>query len=216
MRVVDLFCGAGGASEGYRRAGFDVSGVDILDHSDYPFELTVMNALDWLKEPEKDVDIIHASPPCQAYTTMSNRWRGKGGVADSHEELITETRELLIQWGGTYVIENVPGAKRYLRNPVTVTGGFFGLKVHRPRLFESNFPLVGAVSPSPDGVIGVYGALDGRRLYSRKDGTTQYAAQSIAQARQAMGIDWMSWEDLTEAIPPAYTEFIGGQLAAAW
>lgn len=213
MRLLDLFCGAGGCSVGYARAGFDVMGVDIEPHPDYPFPLVVDDALSVLARALPGVDVIHASPPCQAYTTMSNRHRGKGGRADGHAELIHAVRGLLEVWGGAYVIENVPGARRSMRAPVTLTGGMFGLGVHRPRLFESNLPLYALPDRGVPDPVGVYGkAPDGRRLFDRKDGTAQHAASSVAEAQAAMGIDWMGWDDLREAVPPAYTEWIGAQL----
>ena len=142
-KLLDLFCGAGGCSVGYHRAGFDVTGVDRDPHPDYPYRLTEGDALAILADPDllDGFDAIHASPPCQGYTTMSNRWRGAGGKADAHDNLITEVRHYLEQWGGPYVIENVPGARRDMRDPITLRGGHFGLGVDRPRLFESNVPL---------------------------------------------------------------------------
>ena len=212
-RLLDLFCGAGGAAVGYHRAGFDVVGVDIHPQPNYPFEFVQDDALtvsgDW-----QDFDAIHASPPCQAHTGMSNRWRGHGGKADSHRDLIPATREMLADTGLPYVIENVPGARSSLQSPVVLTGEMFGLGVHRPRLFESNCQLlVPPKSPANRESIGVYGkAHDGRLLWRRKDGTEQHAASSLEQAREAMGIDWMEWRELAESIPPAYTELIGQQL----
>lgn len=213
-KLLDLFCGAGGASVGYHRAGFDVTGVDIEPHPDYPYELIVADASAILLEDLADWDAIHASPPCQAKTTMSNRWRGKGGKADSHPDLISWVRLGLLAWGGPYVIENVPGARSDLRDPVTLHGGMFGLRVNRPRLFEANFPVAVTAGPRVVNPLGVYGkSPDGRRLFTRADGTIQRAASSLTEGASAMGIDWMTrWEDVTEAIPPAYTEFIGRQL----
>ncbi|TDE03444.1 DNA cytosine methyltransferase [Jiangella asiatica] len=215
-RLLDLFCGAGGCSVGYSRAGFDVTGVDIEPHDDYPYDLIVSDAMrvllgvDFLSE----FDVVHASPPCQAKTTMSNRYRGKGGRTDEHINLIAPVRDLLLTWGGLYVIENVPGARFDLREPITLHGGMFELGVDRPRLFESNAPLMLAPAPATRNPLGVYGARpDGRRLWTRADGTEQRAAASIEAAGAAMGIDWMTdFRDIAEAIPPAYTECIGGQL----
>ena len=215
-KLLDLFCGAGGCSVGYHRAGFDVTGVDREAHPDYPYHLIEQDALAVLADVAllADFDVVHASPPCQGYTTMSNRWRGNGGLADSHDTLIAEVRHYLEQWGGLYVIENVPGARKDVRHPVTLRGGMFGLGVDRPRLFESNVPLTAPPNRKVAEPVGVYGKLDGRRLFTRKDGTEQRAARTLEQGQAAMGIDWMQWHDLTEAIPPAYTEHIGRQLAA--
>lgn len=215
-RLLDLFSGAGGCSVGYARAGFDVMGVDREAHPDYPFNLIECDALAVLADADllADFDVIHASPPCQGYTTMSNRWRGNGGAADSHDNLIHEVRHYLEAWGGTYVIENVPGARKDMRHPILLRGGMFGLGVDRPRLFESNVPIAVPQSRKVVNPVGVYGKLDGRRLFTRKDGSMQRAARTLEEGQAAMGIDWMQWHDLTEAIPPAYTEHIGRALIA--
>ena len=215
-RLLDLFAGAGGCAVGYARAGFDVVGVDREPHPDYPFALIVEDALEVLGNPRylSRFDVIHASPPCQAHTTMSNRWRGKGTAADEHLDLIAEVRDALLQWGGPYVIENVPGARKHLRHPITLHGGMFGLRVHRPRLFESNAALMAYTAPPAVNPVGVYGEKpDGRRLMTRADGTEQRAAASLEEAQQAMGTPWMTdFRDIAESIPPAYTEFLGAQL----
>lgn len=215
-RLLDLFAGAGGAGVGYERAGFDVTAVDIEPHPDSPHPLIVADACQILTERDflAGFDVIHASPPCQGFTTMSNRHRGQGGRADSHPDLISWVRLGLEAWGGTYVIENVPGARRELRNPVTLRGGMFGLGVDRPRLFESNTSLgTPPKNVRVENPLGVYGkAHDGRRLFTRKDGSIQRAARTLEEAQAAMGIDWMQWGDLTESIPPAYTEWVGRQL----
>lgn len=215
-RLLDLFCGAGGAAMGYHRAGFEVVGVDINPQPHYPFEFVRMDAIAYAMDRHGAFDAIHASPPCQAFTTMSNRWRGHGGRADSHASLIEVTRDTIAYVGIPYVIENVPGARRELRSPITLSGGMFGLRVERPRLFEASELLH---TPPPVKVtdpVGVYGkAHDGRRLFTRADGTIQRAARSLEEGREAMGIDWMDWRELAEAIPPAYTEWIGRQLIQA-
>lgn len=212
-RLLDLFCGAGGAAMGYHQAGFEVVGVDINPQPNYPFEFYQADALEF---PTDGFDAIHASPPCQGYTTMSVRHRGNGGAADSWPKLIQPVRQRLHAAGVPYVIENVPGAKREMIAPLTLEGGMFSLGVKRPRLFESNvnFPVAPA-RRRVENPIGVYGKLDGRRIWTRKDGTEQRAARTLEEARAAMGVDWMEWRELCEAIPPAYTEWIGTQLLRA-
>ena len=204
-RLLDLFCGAGGCSVGYHRAGFDVVGVDINPQPNYPFEFHQADALSF---PLDGFDAIHTSPPCQGYTTMNNRH------ASSIPQLIDETRSRLAWAGVPYVIENVPGAKSAMRSPVELTGEMFGLGVHRPRLFESNVLLLAAPrpprQPSP---AAVYGRNDGRRLWTRADGSELRVAD-LESGSAAMDVDWMTWDELREAIPPAYTEWIGRQLAA--
>lgn len=201
---------------GYSRAGFDeIVGIDVKPQPRYPFRFIQADALTCPVDV-RWFDAIHASPPCQAHTAMSNRWRGKGGKADSHAELIAPVRAMLERSGVPWVIENVSGAVRSMRGPLTLTGGMFGLRVHRPRLFESNFLILapGPVSAPADSV-GVFGkSPDGRRLWTRRDGTIQRAPKGLADAQDAMGMPWADWRGCAEAIPPAYTEFIGRQLIA--
>jgi DNA (cytosine-5)-methyltransferase 1 len=194
---------------GYHRAGFEVVGVDINPQPNFPFEFHQADALTFSLD---GFDAIHASPPCQAYTSMSNRWRGNGGVADSHPLLIADIRERLEATGVPWVIENVVGAKRELRSPILLHGGMFGLSVVRPRLFESNVLLLAAEGASVEKPVGVYGRMDGRRLWTRADGTILRAAKTLEEGSSAMGIGWMEWRELAESIPPAYTEFLGRQL----
>jgi len=199
---------------GYHRAFPDavIVGVDINPQPDYPFEFHQADALSFDLE---GFDFIHASPPCQALTTMSNRWRGKGGLADSHINLIPATRERLLSAGVPYVMENVVGASKWMVNPIILQGGMFGLGVDRPRLFETTFTLSPPKRQAVVDALGVYGSMDGRRLATRKDGSIQRAARTLAEASVAMGIDWMQWTQLKESIPPAYTEWIGKQILLA-
>jgi hypothetical protein len=232
-RILDLYCGAGGAAVGYHRAGFNVVGVDIAPQPNYPFEFHQEDALRVLRVcpgddlgpwyPLEDFDAIHASPPCQAFTQMSARWRGKGGKADEHLNLLTPTLELLEPLEIPWVVENVPGAKQFMRTDLMLHGAMFHLpNLHRPRRFQSNVFLMApgrvAATPSP---IGVYGKVDGRTTYRyRNNGNMKgksliRAWKSIEEGQRALGIDWTDDpRELAEAIPPAYTEFIGAQLLA--
>ena len=209
-RLLDLFCGAGGASVGYHRAGFDVVGVDIEPHPDYPFPLLVADALEFVLDwaDAWNFDAIHASPPCQRFSTAT------GDNRDKWPDLIESTRQALDATGLPWVIENVPQAP--LQDPIRLCGSSFGLAVRRHRHFESNVPLVGTECRHQGTPVGVYGQHPDRREHLRPDGTRRGAkARSLAEGQAAMGIDWMTWPDLVESIPPAYTEHIGRQLLAA-
>ena len=207
MKVLDLFSGGGGAGMGYHRAGFEVVGCDIRPQPSYPFAFVQADAL----APPFDLssfDLIHASPPCQAYTPMSNRWRGRGTLADRRKDLVGPTRAMLEESGVPWVIENVRGSPL---SGFTLTGEMFGLGVHRPRVFETSaLVLSPPVPPADPGAIPVYGKRhDGRLLWKRKDGSELRAPRTLEEAQAAMGIDWMPWPALKEAIPPAYTHWIG-------
>lgn len=215
--LLDLFCGAGGIAKGYHDAGFRVIGVDINPQPNYPYEFIQGDATDkkLVKKLVKKygVSVVHASPPCQGYTTMNNR-----NGSDS-PLLIEPTREMLKKLRLPYVIENVVGAKWALESPITLTGEMFGLRVYRPRLFESNFPLPKtkrrARQKDP---VAVYGKQDGRLLWAREDGTELRVAD-LSTGSAAMGIDWMTWDELREAIPPAYSMWIGMEILeslSAW
>lgn len=223
-RLLDLFCCAGGAGMGYHRAGFEVTGVDVRPQPHYPFTFVQGDALAFLEEHGHEYDAIHASPPCQAFTQMSAKYRGKGGVADSHPDLLTPTRGLLATFSQPWIIENVQGAKHHMQATVTLHGGMFGLGVHRPRLFESNVLLLAPPGPRTAEPIGVYGHKpDARRLWTRNNGNWRTAkvpkksiiraARSVEEAQEVMGIDWMPlWDEIKEAIPPVYCEYLGRQL----
>jgi len=211
-RLLDLFAGAGGAGVGYHRAGFDVTGVDIETHPDYPFELIERDAMTVLADADflDQFDAIHASPPCPRYSAAT-----PAHARDRHPDLVSPVREALIAWGGPYVIENVPGSP--LRTPLVLCGSMFDLRVRRHRLFESNVPLTGPVCRHREQgqVVGVYGQHPDRPGgWKRPDGSSRgVKATSVADAGDAMGIDWMTaWSDIADAIPPSYTEFVGRQL----
>jgi len=203
MRLLDLFCGAGGCSMGYHRAGFEVVGVDINPQPHYPFEFHQADALAY---PLDGFDVIHASPPCQAFTPLS---KGLG-----HPNLIPATRKKLL--GKIYVIENVPGAP--LQNPVRLCGSSFGLDVRRHRLFESSMELTGSQCRHELQTPRFF-----QNDYSRKDRLSSVVACYGASRfkgdfdlrKKAMDIDWMDIKELSQAIPPAYTEWIGRQIMEA-
>ena len=214
-RLLDLFCGAGGAAMGYHRAGFEVVGVDIKPQPRYPFEFRQMDALDalWLVRHDDGThrwsrfDVIHASPPCQAFTRAQNARQ----QAHLHPDLLTPTRELLEATGLPWVIENVPGAP--MRADLILCGTNFGLEasgfeVRRHRWFESNVEL-GLAMPCSHRLpaMPVFGHNPNADFYKR------YGHGITIDAKQrAMGIDWMARQELSESIPPAFTELIGHQL----
>lgn len=220
--LLDLFCCQGGAAMGYHRAGFDVIGVDIEPQPRYPFEFHQRDAMQVLEyiadraEPWPGAPYpaaVHASPPCQAFTTMSNRWRGKGTLADERVDLLTAVRAIAPTLGIPYVIENVQGAARQMASTLILHGGMFGLRVDRPRYFESDVLILASIARRTVNPVGVYGDRpNGRRLNDRADGTVQRAAKSLEEAQDAMGMPWADWHGCKEAVPPAYTEHIGRQL----
>lgn len=195
-RLLDLFCGAGGASMGYYRAGFEVVGVDKEPMPNYPFEFHRGDALSY---PLDGFDAIAASPPCQAYSTL-NRFNGV-----EYPDLYEPTRERLEAAGVPWVIENVIGAP--YRSGVVLCGSMFGLRVRRHRNFETSFLVFPpacdhAAQGRPTGVYG-------HGQFYWENGEKQWRNVPRAEAEEAMGIDWMSRAELSEAIPPAFTEFIG-------
>ena len=203
MKLLDLYCGAGGAGMGYNRAGFEVVGVDIKPQPNYPFEFVQADALEYLREHGHKFDVIHASPPCQAHSSLTVLTSTK-----EHMDLIPATREALQKTGKPYIIENVPGAP--LLDPLTLCGTEFGLGVARHRLFESNMMLTG------------HGKCNhaGKELYTVLTKSCRVIGDmrgpsSHEQGKKAMGVDWMTQFELGLAIPPAYTEFLGLQLQSA-
>jgi len=203
LRVLDLYCGAGGAGMGYHRAGFEVVGVDLAPMPNYPFEFHQGDALEYVKAHGHDFDAIHASPPCQRHSAMTSC---RPGLAAEYPDLIGPTRNLLIASGLPWVIENVPGAP--LIDPVWLCGQMFGLDLYRHRGFESSVKLAAPAHPAhvtPASKAGHW-----------TPGTVMSVAGHVSpmwKAREVMGgIDWMNRDELGEAVPPAFTEFVGAQL----
>ena len=207
MKLLDLYCKAGGASKGYADAGFEVIGIDIKKQKRYPYTVIQADCLEVLKDLDylRTFDVIATSPPCQTHSATKHLRVAQGKTTDK-VDLIPQTRQALIASGKPYVIENVPGAP--LINPVQFCGSYFGLKVRRHRLFESNLPIIGSGCKHKEQgrPVGIYGSM---RDEIPGGGHT---AKTIEQAREAMGIDWMIWGELVEAIPPVYTYEIGKQL----
>lgn len=218
-RLLDLFCGAGGAAMGYHQAGFDVVGVDIEPQPRYPFEFWQLDAIEVMNQLIRGGDLIggfwpyrsydfaavHASPPCPRYSTLGAMWNVD---RDSHPDLYEATRARLQATGLPWVIENVPGAP--YRQGVVLCGSMFGLAVRRHRNFESSLLMLApACQHTEQGQpLGVYGTGGGGQMTRGRKATRQ-------EAPAAMGIDWMTPAELSQAIPPAYTRWIGEQLLAA-
>lgn len=229
LRLLDLFCGAGGAAWGYHLAGFDeIVGVDIRPMPRYPFRFVQADALEYLQHFWPQFDAIHASPPCQAHTALRTSWNAR-----EHVSRVAETRKGLDAVGVPWVMENVPGAP--LRPAFVLCGTMFGLgtgeaELRRHRLFEANLTTLSLMPSCAHGsrvigcygghgrdrrrahVIGVYGGGHCESARGKAAGNKNYTA---AEQREAMGIDWMTVDEISQAIPPAYTEFIGKQLLEA-
>ena len=225
-RLLDLFCGEGGAGMGYHLAGFDVTGVDTaaarLKH--YPFRHYRADAIEYLLEHGHEYDTIHASPPCTGYS------RGTAAVPDRltrYDRLIAATREALEIVGRPYVIENVADAAPELHEPIMLCGRMFRLEatdddgtrlvLDRHRLFESNLPLTAPPHQPHDPALQVAGVYSGARRdkhearYVRKGA---YVPPSLDVLRTLIGAPWMTQTGCFLSIPPAYTEHLGRQFIA--
>lgn len=199
--LLDLFCGAGGSAVGYARAGFKVIGVDMEPQPNYPFNMVVGDAMEYLDSLWTGVffDAVHASPPCQSYS------RALKHLAAPQPMLIEPIRELLDSTGLPYIIENVPGAP--LKNPVQLCGTSFGLRVYRHRLFETNFPVEPLECQHKELAMNPHNVKGRERIYAefgeRKNSEKIWAKE--------MGVDcWMKTKhEVRECIPPVYTDYIG-------
>lgn len=199
MKLLDLFCGGGGSAKGYSKAGYDVFGVDNKPQPHYPFKMVVADALMYALAFGRNFDAIHASPPCPGYSHMTPD-------KSKHKTMIPITRKVLEWIGKPYIIENVPGARRELISPIMLCGRSFGLKVYRHRYFETNPELLfmphhvphkdktpsAGHGISPNGFMSVAGHFS-----------------QVAYAQKAMGMDWGGQKELAQAIPPAYTYWLG-------
>jgi DNA (cytosine-5)-methyltransferase 1 len=204
-RLLDLFSCAGGAAVGYHRAGFEVVGVDINPQPRYPFRFMQADAIEALNAFGHLFDAIHASPPCQAYTPL--------GALHPHIEypdLLAPTRDALDVLGLPYIIENVMAAP--MRPDAVLCGGMFGLRTYRHRQFESNVPIIAPEHPKH--VIRT-ATKRRRELWDQGWHVSVTGDVGVYVGPEALGIDWMSGNELCQAIPPAYTEHLGQQLLAA-
>ncbi len=223
--LLDLFCGAGGAAMGYHRAGFDILGVDLEQQPNYPFDFMQADALGFLAHNGSAwlgdyslVRAIHASPPCQAHLTGLRGVNKARGRTDQHIDFIGEVRRLLrakdcMAFQIPYVIENVVGAP--LVNPVQLCGSAFGLPIRRHRRFESSLPIVGLpCEHHREGEKKYWTSFRGKDRKYRRSAVVQVYGQGAETHHwgPALGIDWMTPRELTQAIPPAYTEYIGKQI----
>lgn len=202
--IFDGCCCAGGASEGYRRAGYIPFGFDIAPQPNYPYTFKRMDVLEALDKYSHQFDAFHISPPCQSFTWASAKSRNLGKVYPSVD--FDTLRAMLVATGKPYVIENVIGARKHLRNPLMLCGTMFGLGVIRHRLFETNPPLYFA--PAPCAHIGSVPNGD----YVTVAGHGGDGRAALHLWKSAMDIGWMTKEEIVESIPPAYTQWIGGKL----
>ena len=213
--LLDLFCGGGGAGVGYQRAGFDVIGVDLSPQPNYPFEFRQADAMELLADRAfmARFDAAHASPPCQRKSRMTNC---RPGLAAQYPDLVAPVHESLAAWGGPWVIENVEGAglpgqdDLFGAHGVMLCGTMFGRSLYRHRWFSANFPLWAPHHPRH--------LTPAARAGHWRPGTVisvEGHCSPIALARDVMGIDWTTREELAESIPPDYTEYLGGFLMDA-
>ena len=220
-KLLDLFCGAGGASMGYHRAGFDVVGVDINPQPNYPFEFHQGDALEFLSQLHpSEFDAIHASPPCQAFTPLAALPRS--GDKRPPVDLIEPTRAALIAAGRPWAIENVVQAPiardsdLFGSHGVMLCGTMFGLKIYRHRLFEGSVQLTQPRHPRHRALAMRAGYLPTEvRPFMSIHGRGGHNSKAwVSAAADALGTPWMAGDldAVCEAIPPAYTEFIGAQL----
>ena len=187
---------------GYFHAGFDIVGVDHIPQPRFPFEFIQADALDYLKDHATEYDIIHASPPCQAYSRTQAIW------GREYPKLIEPTRRLLLVSGVPYVIEMVT-AKPLQGNITMLCGLMFNLKVFRHRYFETSIPIASPDHPSHKGIRVVK---VGRSPHPGDYMSVAGHFSNVSYAGECMGIDWMIGRELAQAIPPAYTEYVGNAI----
>lgn len=209
VRLLDLFCCEGGAGTGYARAGFDVTGVDIVPRPRSPHPVIISDALEYVRAHGHEYDAIHASPPCQSYS------RSFKHLAKPQPKLIDDVRDALRATGKPYVIENVVGAPLanasdlFGNHGVELCGTMFGLRVYRHRLFETNFP-IHAPRPCDHSIKAMNPLKTEGWQRIREEFGDEHTPEKVW--RLEMGLHWMSKEGAREAVPPVFTEYIGREL----
>lgn len=208
--LYDVFCGAGGASAGYHRAGFDVIGIDHAPQKNYPFQFIQADAFDFFERVHRGElprpDAWHCSPPCQGYSRMRHLpWL----AGREYPLLIDPTRDALNATGRPWVIENVEDAPL---SGIVLCGQAFGLPLYRHRRFESSVMLLSPAHQRHRVVIGSGRMLNDRAKPNGHGFVSLVGKSAIAASRRAMGIDWMARDEIREAIPPAYTKYVGEQI----
>ncbi len=205
--LLDLFCCAGGAAKGYHDAGFEVVGVDLAPQPNYPFEFHQGDALEFLAAHGQEFAAVHASPPCQQYTSLHALHPEK-----AYPDLIAATREALDALKRPYIIENVMSAPLLRSRSIVLCGAMFGLRTYRHRRFESRIALATSVHPEHRVPTATR---ERRKRWAEGWNISVTGDVGRYVGPEAMGIDWMSGDELCQAIPPAYTAHLGHQLRAA-
>ena len=208
MKVLDIACGSGGSAIGYAMAGCSVLGVDVAPMPRFPFGFLQCDAMDLDDRFLRFFDLVHASPPCQRFTALRH---ARGAKGDANPDLIAPLREKFCRAGVHYVIENVPGAA--MRVDLALCGCMFGLRTYRLRWFEITGPLM-LVEPVHRKHVAKTASKGRREAWASGMNISITGDVGTYLGPEAMGIDWMSGDELSQAIPPAYTKFIGEQLLA--
>ncbi|MGK5737257.1 DNA cytosine methyltransferase [Micromonospora sp. URMC 103] len=213
-RILDLCCCQGGAARGYAQAGFEVVGVDVDPQPRYPYEFIQADALEVLRDRTfvGTFDAIHASWPCQAYSPLNALPTTK--AASEHPDLVGPGRELMAGYDMPWVIENVMAAPLDRNRSIVLCGGMFGLRTYRHRRFEPSPGLTLVAPAHPKHVIRT-ATKRRRELWAQGWHVSITGDVGTYVGPEAMGIDWMTGNGLSEAIPPAYTRLIGEQIIAA-